>query len=271
MAEGAKNRREKAAAARAAAQASERRRERTVRIVGGVVVAAVVVAIIGGAYFVASNQPDAATAGRPVENPEAALPAGVLPAGDPLAYGVPYGGAPESAPQLALWEDFQCPGCGALEAANGSGLTAAAESGQLRLVWRPTGFLDLNLGNDSSKRATAAWGCAIDAGKTKEYHDLIYANQPQEEGVGYPDEVLLDLGKQAGLSGADYDSFAACVDAGTYLEWAGNSTAKFFEEGVGGTPSATLDGVVVDTQQLSTPDALAALLAGGASPAPSAS
>ena len=69
---------------------------------------------------------------------------------------------------------------GAVEKANGAGIEALANQGKIRLIWRPTTFLDGNLKNDSSSRAAAAWGCAIDAGKAAEYHNTIYANQPKE-------------------------------------------------------------------------------------------
>ena len=127
MSEAAKNRRDRAAAARDEAHAGERRRERTVRIVGAVTVLIVVVGIIGIAVVARNSQSsDAVTASATVD-PNAALPAGVLPTDDAHAYGVPYGTAASDAPVLEIWEDFQCPACGAVEQANGDGIAALAE------------------------------------------------------------------------------------------------------------------------------------------------
>jgi protein-disulfide isomerase len=255
--ESKKTTREKAAEARAAQQAAERRRERTVRIVGAVVVVAVVASIIGVAVWQSSSNSSGGGGGATATaDPGAALPKGVLPADDPQAFGVPYGTAPATAPVLEIWEDFQCPACGQVERTNGAGIEQVAADGNVRLIWRPTTFLDRNLGNDASARAVAAWGCAIDQGKAKEYHNLVYANQPETEGDGWTDDQLLAFGKEAGLSGAAYDTFQTCYTDRTYLGWAANSTQAFYDANIPGTPNALLNGkelansVLVDQQAL---------------------
>ncbi len=245
MADKGSGRRERAAQARESAAAQEQRRERTVRIVGAIVVVVVVVGIIGLALFARGSDSTTAGAGPTAPDPAAALPAGVLGGDDEYAYGVPYGEA--TAPTLAIWEDFQCPGCASVEVANGAGIAKLAEEGKARVIWRPTTFLDRNLNNDASERAVAAWGCAIDAGKVREYHDLVYANQPAREGDGFPDEQLLSLGEQAGLSGDALTGFQQCVAAGTYRAWAANSTQAFYDGNVPGTPFATIDGTEIET------------------------
>lgn len=249
MGEGGKSRREKAASARQQADSSQKRRERTVRVVGAVTVLAVVVAIIGVAV-IARNADNASNPNLVQPDPTAPLPAGVLGADSQWAYGVAYGSAPETAPVLELWEDFQCPACGSLEQANGDGIAGLAESGEVRLIWRPTGFLDGNLGNDSSKRAIAAWGCAIDAGKTREFHDVVYANQPEVEGTGWTDEQLIGFGSEAGIAGAELDTFTQCVSDRTYVVWAANATQAFYDGGVGGTPAGILNGVDIGNENL---------------------
>ena len=277
MSESGKNRRDRAAAARDEANAAERRRERMVRVVGGVTVAVVVLGIIGVAVYAKSSSTTDVTA-LPSADPSAALPAGVLPTDDERAYGVPYGTASADAPVLELWEDFQCPACNIVEQANGAGIQALAESGQVQLVYRPTTFLDANLGNDSSARATAAWGCAIDAGKVKEYHNTVFANQPEQEGTGFTDEQLVAFAEGAGITGEALDTFSSCFADRTYLGWAANSTDVFYTSNVQGTPYALLNGVEVPTEALvdkATLDALVAAAATGvtpsASPSPSAS
>jgi protein-disulfide isomerase len=277
MSESGKNRRDRAAAARDEANAAERRRERMVRIVGGVTVAVVVLGIIGVAVYAKNSSTTDVTA-LPSADPSAPLPAGVLPTDDARAYGVPFGTAAADAPVLELWEDFQCPACNTVEQANGDGIQALAESGQVTLVYRPTTFLDRNLGNDSSARATAAWGCAIDAGKLKEYHNTVFDNQPEEEGTGYTDEQLIAFAGEAGITGSDLDTFTTCFTDRTYLGWAANSTEVFYSSNVQGTPFALLDGVEVPTETLMDKAALDALVASAASgaassasPSPSAS
>jgi len=278
MSESGKNRRDRAAAARDAAQADERRRERTVRIIGAVTVLVVVVGIIVVAVVAKSSSSSDQTAGTEIVE-GAALPKGVLPADSPQAFGVTYGSASADAPVLEIWEDFQCPACAAVENANGAGIAALAEEGEVQLVWRPATFLDrVNEGGDpgvaqSSTRAVAAWGCAIDAGKTLEFHETVFANQPVEEGQGYTDAQLTGFAESAGISGPDLETFNTCLADGTYLDWATNSGIAFTSSPAQGTPFGLLDGVEVPSQVLADDAALRELISGGAVPAsePSAS
>lgn len=277
MSESGKNRRDRATAAREAANAGEKRRERIVRIVGAITVLVVVVGIIAVAVVVKNRSATDASSGTTANataDPNAALPATVLSGEDADGFGVPIGDGTADVPILTIWEDFQCPACGAVEAANGAGISQLAEEGKVRLIWRPTTFLDANLGNDASERAVAAWGCAIDAGKAKEYHDVVFANQPAVEGAGFSDETLIGFATEAGITGAALDSFTTCYNDRTYLSWSANSTAIFYASGVGGTPSALLNGVQVPSEVLSDKAALDALVAettAGLAAAPAAS
>jgi Thioredoxin len=275
------SRRDRAAAANSAAMSSERRREQLIRIIGAVVVVLVVVGIVVVAVVVKKGGSSSDAAGATPSasaNPSAPLPTGVLPAGDTYAFGVPYGTGTSSVPTLEIWEDFQCPSCDAVEKANGTGITSLAESGKVRLIWRPTTFLDTNLKNDSSERATAAWGCAIDAGKAKEYHSTVFANQPKE-GVGYTDANLLQFAQDSGITGAALDTFKKCYSDRTYLSWAANSAQVFYDSNIPGTPLAKLNGTEVAAKDLVdqaaltklVSDATAAMAGGSGSPAASSS
>jgi protein-disulfide isomerase len=260
MVDSAKSRRERAAQARAAADSQEKRRERIVRIIGGATVAVVVVGIIGGAWFVSQQEGNGNSFVIAEPDPNAPLPAGVLPGDDEFAYAVVFNpDAPAATPPLEIWEDFQCPACGSFEAAAGKNLTSLANNGEIKLIWRPTTFLDRNVGNDASTRAVAAWGCAIDAGKTLEFHDLLYANQPAE-GQGWTDEQLLDFGAQVGLTGDAQTTFNQCVTDRTYAPWAANSTQIFYDQGIQGTPFVRLQGNEVPSQLVADADAFAETL-----------
>ncbi|TXH41405.1 MAG: disulfide bond formation protein DsbA [Actinobacteria bacterium] len=245
MSDSKKSTREKAASARAAAEASERRRERTVRFAIFGVVALVVLGIIGAVLWT--------TRSKPAPTPEnTALPAGVAAPG----YGAPVGTATK--PVLDVYEDFQCPACAAFEKAAGATVDELVANGQVKVVYHPMNFLDANLGNDSSTRAAAAFGCAVDAGVTLKYHDIVYANQPATEGVGYTDEQLKSFGQQAGLSGAQLDTFNACVDAKTYLGWPTLSNQAASENGVTGTPALFLNGSKLSNEDIASAEAFKA-------------
>ncbi len=246
--------------ARAETEAAERRRERLIRIVGGIVVLLIVGGLLAVGFF-AGQDDNTANGGTPAPtaDPNAALPTGVTAP----TYGVPYGAGWTSAdeaklPTLEIWEDFQCPACAQVEAASADGIKALADEGRVKLLYRPATFLDNGLtqpnaanGNpNSSARATSAWGCAVDADRTAEYHSAIFAIQPAEEGVGFSDQQLIDLGTTVGIAGEDLTTFTTCVEAGTYLAWSANSNQAFSESGAGGTPTAYLNGVEISSSDL---------------------
>ena len=246
--------------ARAEAEASERRRERMIRIVGGLAVLLVVGGLLAVGFF-AGQDKDSGTSvtAPPTADPDAASPKGV----SSDTYGVKYGTGWTSAdeaklPTLEMWEDFQCPACKALEEAAGADIMALADAGKVKLLYRPTTFLDNSLasanqaaGNpNSSARATSAWGCAVDAGRTGPYHSTIFANQPSQEGDGYSDQQLIEFGTAAGVPEAETDAFTKCVQDGTYLAWSANSYQAFLEAGISGTPSANLNGVEISNSDL---------------------
>ena len=257
--ESQKDRRRAAAEARAAQQAAEARRDRMIKIIGGLAVVLVVGGIVGGAWWASRNSSSGGTASPtlPAPNPDAAVPKGVEKTGD-NAWGVPLGTPNAGAPLLQVWEDFQCPACKLMEDANGSGIEALGVSGAAQLIYRPTGFLDANLEKDnvangtpnSSHRAIAAWGCAIDAGKTTEYHNVVFANQPTKEGTGYTQQTLLDFGTQAGITGDAFTTFSQCVNDQKYLEWSVNATQEMATAGVTSTPTAFLAGQKLDNAVL---------------------
>ncbi len=247
--------RDKAAAARKAAEAQEKARTRRIQIIGGAVIALLVIGIIAvGVIGSRSNNsnpnPDLAlpspTAGAP-------LPKGVLGADAAQPYGWPANpDASASVPLVVVWEDFQCPFCARFERSQGKELAAAAEAGKIRLIYRPATFLDDNLPQSglASARATNAWGAAIDAGVGLKYHELLFANQPENEGDGYSDQLLLDLGKQAGLSGAAYDTFAQQVNDKAWFGWVSSSSQQFYDDNIPGTPNISVNGQEVPEQYL---------------------
>jgi protein-disulfide isomerase len=254
---------QRAAEARAKEEAAAKRRQRTINLIIGGVVALVVIGIVGGAFLTSQ---DNKAIDKP--NPDAVQPAGAIPAGDPNEFGIPYNKA-SGKPVLAIWEDFQCPACGAFEAAFGSTVKAIADQGLAEVIVRSTSFLDANFPGQNSQRAAAAWGCAVDAGKTQEYLSIVYANQPEEEGVGWTDEQLKAFGEQVGIEGEDKATFDQCIADKTYMPWAANGTIAMAENGIGGTPGLVLNGEQLEQEAYASPDALIATIeaAGGSSDA----
>lgn len=242
----ARSAREEAAAARAAAMEKQRKRQRTINLAIGGVIAVVVLAIVGGAVIMSRETKQQSGA---VADPSAPIPVGVFAAGEEFAFGVPVGSNPD-APVVEVWEDFQCPACGAFEAAMGSTLLAKAEAGEIFLVTRPTTFLDRTFASDASRRAAAAYGCAIDAGQGYPYKEKVYANQPEREGDGWTDEQLTGFAQEIGLTGETYTTFEQCFVDRTYVPWSTNSTEEFYASGATGTPTVKINGEAVATSDV---------------------
>ena len=89
----------------------------------------------------------------------------------------------------------------------------------------------------------------------------MYANQPVEEGMGFPEDRLLAFGSDSGITDAAFTTFSQCVTDGTYLAWAANTNQEFSAGEIGGTPAGFLNGEPVETAVLADPIALAELIA----------
>jgi protein-disulfide isomerase len=254
--ESAKAARKAAAEARAAAQSQERARDRKVRLIFAAVVAVVMVALLAPA-IIKSRQP--------AIDPNSALPKGVTSD----TYGVKVGTAwtaanADSVPTLELWDDFQCPACGAFEKASSAKVLELADAGKVRLLLRPTLFLDNNLeakntaaGNpQSSLRATNAFGCAVDQGFAETYHSALFAAQPTTEGQGYSAADLTAVAQAAGMTGEPLTKFIECSTNKTYEGWAKLSYEEFTKAGVTSTPTGKLNGTELTNDVMMDPAAL---------------
>lgn len=152
---------------------------------------------------------------------------------------------------VTLYEDFLCPGCGAFEAANGDFLNEAVESGEIQIEYRPYAFLLQQSSNEYAQRAWNSAACVVDAagpGVFKEYHDLLFANQPQEGGAGPEDPELLAMAEQVGATGIE-----SCVRKEQFTPWIEDAREQGTEDGVGGTPTIRVNGEDVDGQGGSLP------------------
>ena len=254
--------RNKAAAGRANANSQDGKRAKTIQILGGLFVLTLVVGLIGaGVYAKSQSQKLSVTPEAVTEyDSSAQLPKGVTAQN---GYGVPVGKQDPTAPKAELYEDFQCPACGFFEQANGKNIIDTAVKGDINLTLHPMIFLDRNFPESqlASLRATMALGCAVDAGKTAEYHSGVFAMQPSKEGDGFTDQQLLDLGKKVGIEGDSYTTFETCVTSAKYKSWAQNSQLHAQDRGVQGTPSFFLNDKLIDTAIVADPAGFAGVVA----------
>nr|WP_202515584.1 thioredoxin domain-containing protein [Streptomyces sp. SID161] len=171
---------------------------------------------------------------------------------DSLAIPVGKDGAKST---LTVWEDFRCPACQAFETAYRPTLHELADAGKLRVEYHLARLIDGNLGGTGSLRAANAAACAQDAGKFRDYHDVLYANQPKETDDAFADNGrLIELaGKVKGL---DTPAFRKCVEGGTHDTWVDKNNQAFRTGGFSGTPTVLLGGKNIYEDQSMTPDKL---------------
>jgi protein-disulfide isomerase len=213
----AAERAERAAALLREQRARERRRN---LITGGVVVAVLAALVVVGILISRANEVDAPTASD---------------------YGVAIGD-PDAPHTLVIYEDFLCPGCGQLEEQSNEELQQLADDGDVYVEYRPFELLG-RLG-DYSARAASAFGVVLEESGpevAKEFHDLLFEDQPEEGDEPYPDaDWLVEKAVEAGAAESDV---RPGIEEGV-TSWAEEATAEAQEAGVTGTPTVILDGEV---------------------------
>jgi len=213
---------ERAAAALKEKQRRERRRQ--ILTATGVVVA---IALVVGVGFLFNSMRDDTQ-----ETADQIPPPG-------SQYGLTIGSA-DAPHQVVVYEDFLCPICGEFEAAGHEELAQLADQGKVQIEYRPFVLLD-RLGPYSS-HATMVWSLVLQQDGpdvAQKFHDLLFANQPSEEGPFPSQEELVAL---AGQAGADTTKLQSAIDAGDGIDWPVNATDSAESLGVESTPTITLDG-----------------------------
>jgi protein-disulfide isomerase len=71
------------------------------------------------------------------------------------------------------------------------------------------------------------------------FHDLLYANQPDESGSGLTDDQLIAYAAQAGASGPTVEQQIRDL---TYGDWVKQVTDQASKDGVTGTPTVFVNG-----------------------------
>lgn len=219
---------------RARAQAEERRRaaKRKEQLTRVGLIGGVLVLIVGGYFLVTSLGSD-----------KPATP----PAGATDSYGLLVG-EPDAPKEIVVYEDFLCPFCGDLELTVRDRLDAAVEAGEVNVEYRPLPFLERI--SDYSPEAANAFAVVLDKSGpevAKAFHDLLFDNQPSEEGP-FPDEdQLVDWAVEAGATEADVRPGIEDMAFEGWVDAAGEAASK---EGVNSTPTVLVDGQKVEGETL---------------------
>ncbi|MDP4585864.1 MAG: DsbA family protein [Microbacteriaceae bacterium] len=127
--------------------------------------------------------------------------------------------------EIALWVDYLCPICGQFEEANSAVIADLLERGAATIEIHPIAILtNRSQGTQYSLRAANAAGCVANnyPNSFLDFHNALYANQPDEGTEGLTDDELIALATGAG-AGPEVES---CINDGTFKDWVKSSTER---------------------------------------------
>ncbi|MEV8440719.1 thioredoxin domain-containing protein [Actinosynnema sp. NPDC051121] len=233
----ARKKKQQQLATKAVGAARSTSNDRTKVVIGVVVVVVLALAVIGGVVWTSKkSEPEDSLANPPSV---AGISAPIV-----RERGAVVVGKDDAKVTLDLFEDFLCPACGNFKKVYGGQIKQEIEAGKLRVRYHALPFLvRLSDPEGYSRDAANAALCAADEGKFWEYHETLFARQPEEGGPGHTKEELVKLGTDLGITG---DAFKQCVDSGAHEADAQaeldavKATGKFK-----GTPTVMKDGEVV--------------------------
>jgi len=153
---------------------------------------------------------------------------------------------------IQMYVDYLCPICGQFEATNGEYITSLLDNGKTTVEIHPIAILDrLSQGTKYSTRATNAAACVANYSPNQYYdfHNLLFANQPEENTAGLGDDQLVDLTTQAAVENPD--KIADCIKNQQFKKWVADTTANALNgpipnsniEKVTGTPTVIVNGL----------------------------
>lgn len=177
-----------------------------------------------------------------VGGPVAADPSGGIPVGTTGVVGI---AVPDGVTRIDIYEDFLCPICQQFEAINAADIEQMREAGTAQIYYHPISILDrYSQGTDYSTRAAAA--AAVVADEAPEHYldfsEALYANQPEEGTDGLSDDEIVAIAVSVGIPS---DTAALVVD-GRFYSWVGSATEQASIDGMQGTPTVMVNGVILD-------------------------
>lgn len=155
-------------------------------------------------------------------------------------------GDPGAPTVVRVYEDPRCPGCREFEVAGGGpALSEAVLERRVRAEYVFASFLDDSHGGDGSKKAVNALRAALDESRFMEYHEVLYAAQPEAGAEEYTDARLLELAEKVpGLRGPAFDAAVTSMKHRSFVtasERAYERAGGAHEPNGPGTPTAFID------------------------------
>ncbi len=235
---------DKVVVAKKQAQAQMRAQERrtaVIWIVIGVVLVALFAALV--AYIV--RQSDVAAVGTGDQS---------TPAVASENYGFPVGntgvvgeGLDDSRVRVDVYLDFMCPICGFFEETQGPTLDALRADGIADVYYHPVSILD-GYSQNTAFSTRSASASALVAQESPEnflaFVKAMFVNQPAENTRGLSDAEIQAVATAAGVP----DDVVAKIPDHAYSSWVRSATEQASVDGMKGTPTVAINGVMQDPQ-----------------------
>jgi protein-disulfide isomerase len=166
-------------------------------------------------------------------------PAGNFVRITPVAYPLETGkaiGNPNAKVKILAFEDFQCTSCKVyVDEVETKFITSSyITNGEVYYEFIQFPFIDANSITKESHQAANASMCALAQGKFWEYHDILFANQGNENGGSFNDKRLVAFAESLGL---DMTKFNQCFNADQYSSEIEAEYQQGVSMGVTGTPT----------------------------------
>lgn len=144
---------------------------------------------------------------------------------------------------LRIYLDYQCPACGAFEAANSTQIKKWVSTGAATLEIHPLAILDqASQGKKYSTRSANAAACVANysANQFFDFSALLFDNQPKENTDGLTDKKLIELTIKAKVAKAK--SVASCITEQKFKSWTIAATSRATTNALPGTDVKRLAG-----------------------------
>jgi protein-disulfide isomerase len=154
--------------------------------------------------------------------------------------------------RIQMYVDYFCPICGQFEKANGDQLTTWLESGAANVEIFPMAILDrASQGTKYATRAANAAACVADSSPDQYYdfHNALFANQPEEGTPGLTDSELIALTEEVGVDKPGV--VADCISELKFKNWVADARTRAQNgpivdsnvEKIAGTPTVIVNGL----------------------------
>lgn len=242
MSESREAARERARELRAEHRKRDRRRRAAIvgGVVGGVLIAGLVVTFV---LITSARQPtrgpqNMQSDGIKIGEGFAAVRTPALAIGDEPVASEPN---PSDVVDIQVYYDYLCPNCGAFEERNGDQLRDWIDNNAATVEYHPIAvFTAKSAGTQYSLRAANAVACVAELSPDQffDYHEALFADQPEENTPGFSDEELVDIAEGAGVE--KLGNVEKCIETQRFRVWVNEATQRALAGPIAGTEVASI-------------------------------